>query len=146
MMGQNKSILLLVVSVMILLPVSFLLFTGKSDRVVIEDETIFIGDPASIMKKLNLNEKQMVQIGKINARFEQTMLDYRKNLKPLTNQMALLLKQEEVDLKEVGTILEKISAVKNQRRLEAIRHRIEIEKILSDEQKKTIVYRNFLGQ
>lgn len=136
-------ILFTLVAATVVLYLTFDYVTRGPWNVVIRDETIFVGDPDKVMRQLQLTHEQMEEVGATNARFRSTMLDFRKDLRPLTERVQKELFRSEVDLNKIRDLLNEISSIKNERRIQAIRHRLEIEKILTEEQRSKLSLRFF---
>ena len=96
------------------------------------------GDPVFLKEKLRLTDMQIGQVEKINARFKKDLQLLREKLRPMRDLLMQMLLAEKVDLAGVRVMLQNISAVEVEIHLTMIRHRLEIEKVLTDGQKKTL--------
>lgn len=93
------------------------------------------GNPQMMKERLGLSDQQIVEIGKINTRHEKAMLDYREKLAPKKIQLKRLLLEDNVDLKKVRGVLEDISEINVDLHMLRIQHRLDIEKVLTEEQR-----------
>ncbi len=140
---MKKTIQVLMVTVlMISVPASVFAQMGKGkkdgpprkhDRM--EKRHMPFGNPQMMKERLGLTDQQVVEIGKINTRHEKTMLDYREKLAPKKIQLKRLLLEDNVDLKKVRGVLEDISKIQVDLHMLRIQHRLEIEKVLTEEQR-----------
>lgn len=101
-------------------------------------EAMCFGDEKFMKEKLSLNEEQIDKIGKINLEFRKLQMEEREKLQPKKIMLRKLLLNETINLREVKKLLKEISDVEVEIRLNRIRHRIEIEKVLTPEQKKKL--------
>lgn len=96
------------------------------------------GDTEFMREKLGLSDKQIELISSINLKYQRLLLENREKLQPQRTRLKQLLLEEKIDLAEIEKILKKISDVEVQIRLNRIKHRIEIEKVLTEEQRKKL--------
>ena len=104
------------------------------------------GNPELMKEKMGLSDKQIKKIEKINLNYQKFFLEKREKLQPKRIKLRKLLLEEKVDLEEVKDILKDMSEVEVDIRIARIKQRIEIEKILTDEQKKKIRQHNRRGR
>jgi Spy/CpxP family protein refolding chaperone len=93
------------------------------------------GDPARMQKDLGLTDEQVKKIADINKSHERKMLDYREKLAPKNIQLKRLLLDETVDMARVRTLVKEIADLRADLQILRIQHRLDIEKVLTPEQK-----------
>jgi Spy/CpxP family protein refolding chaperone len=93
------------------------------------------GDPARMQKELGLTDAQATKIGDINKEYEKKMLDYREKLAPKEIQLRKLLLEDNVDMDKVKALIREISEIRGDLQVLRIQQRLEIEKVLTPEQK-----------
>ncbi len=96
---------------------------------------MFFGNPGMMKKNLGLTDDQINKIGEINLSYKKQMLDQREKLAPKEVQLERLLLEDSPDLGNVRKTLREISDVKLEIQMLKISHRLEIEKVLTREQK-----------
>ncbi len=101
---------------------------------------IWFGNPDVMRERLNLSPEQMRQIASINERYQGIMTGLREKLRPLREQLRTEMLKRSVDRHRVRTILEKISKVEVEIRYNRITHRLDMEKVLTAEQKNMLQY------
>ena len=99
---------------------------------------ICFGNKTYMKDTLKLTDKQIEDIGKINNKYMIKLLKIREELEPYKLKMRRLLLSNNVDLKEVRLILEKIADLGVEIRFTRIKQRLEIEKILTPEQRERL--------
>ncbi|MBP7583602.1 MAG: periplasmic heavy metal sensor [Spirochaetes bacterium] len=99
---------------------------------------IFFGNPGMMKKQLGLSDDQITRIGEINLRYKKQMLDQREKLAPKEIQLERLLLEDSPDLGNVRKTLREISDVKLEIQMLKVSHRLEIEKVLTREQKSKL--------
>ena len=93
------------------------------------------GDPARMQKELGLTGEQVKKIAEINKNHQKKMLDYREKLAPKNIQLKKLLLDDNVDIDSVRSLVKEISDLRAELQILRIQHRLEIEKVLTPEQK-----------
>jgi Spy/CpxP family protein refolding chaperone len=93
------------------------------------------GNIEMLKKKLDLTEKQIDSISKINLAYQKKFLDVKEKVAPLRIQLRKLLLEDKIDLAEVKALLEKMSGHHIEIQLLRIQQRVEIEKELTASQK-----------
>jgi Spy/CpxP family protein refolding chaperone len=93
------------------------------------------GDPARMQKDLGLTDEQVKKISDINKNHEKKMLDYREKLAPKNIQLRKLLLDDAVDMASVRSLVKEISDLRAELQILRIQHRLDIEKVLTPEQK-----------
>jgi Spy/CpxP family protein refolding chaperone len=103
------------------------------------------GDPAMMQKELGLTDEQVKKIGAINLEHRKKMLDLREKIAPKEIQLERLLLEDTVDFAKVRALLKEISDIKIDLHMLKIEHRIDIEKVLTPDQKaKMKMYRKHM--
>jgi Spy/CpxP family protein refolding chaperone len=93
------------------------------------------GDPARMQKDLGLTDEQVKKIADINKNHERKMLDYREKLAPKNIQLRRLLLDETVDMVKVRSLVKEIADLRAELQILRIQQRLDIEKVLTPEQK-----------
>ncbi len=93
------------------------------------------GNPARFQKELGLSDDQIKKIAEINKQHRQKMLDYREKMAPKNIQMKKLLLEDQVDLAKVRALLKEVSDYRVELHMLRIQHRLDIEKVLTTEQR-----------
>jgi len=96
---------------------------------------MFYGDPELMKEKLGLSDDQVDKISKINLDYKKKLLAIREKIEPKQTKLHGILLGDNVNLKDVRTLLEEISALEVDIRMLRINHRLDIEKILTASQK-----------
>lgn len=99
-------------------------------------ERMWFGDPEHMKKEIGLSNKQIEKIEEINLKFQKQLLEEREKMQPKRLELRKLLLEEKIDLEKVEKLLKEISEVEAEIRLARIKHRIEIEGLLTEKQKK----------
>ena len=94
-----------------------------------------MGNPEMMKKVLNLSDKQIEQIEAIRVKYKKQVLTYKEKTAPLKVRLQRLLLEDTVDLNAVKTLLKEISDQKVEIRMLKIQERIEIEKVLTPQQR-----------
>jgi Spy/CpxP family protein refolding chaperone len=94
------------------------------------------GDPEKMKKELGLNDEQMKKIAAINNDHHKKMLEFREKIAPKEIQLERMLLEDQVDLGKVKALLREISDLKVEVHMLMIQHRLDIEKVLTPEQKE----------
>jgi Spy/CpxP family protein refolding chaperone len=94
------------------------------------------GDPEKMKKELGLNDEQVKKIAAINNEHHKKMLEFREKIAPKEIQLERLLLEDTVDLGKVKALLREISDLKVEVHMLMIQHRLDIEKVLTPEQKE----------
>lgn len=106
---------------------------GRLDR-----RPALFGDVKFMKEKLGLSENQISKIEKINLKYRKLFLVYREKLSPKPIKLRLLLLEEKVDLKKVRLLLKEIANLQVEVRMLRIKHRLDLEKILTRDQRKKL--------
>jgi Spy/CpxP family protein refolding chaperone len=93
------------------------------------------GDPQHMRMNLKLTDKQIEQIGKINLKFRNILIEYRERLVPKRNMLRKFLLSDKINFNDVRTLLREISDIEIEMRIIKIKHRLEIEKVLTKTQR-----------
>jgi Spy/CpxP family protein refolding chaperone len=109
--------------------------SGGDKKIMREHGGSVFGDPARMQKK----------ISEINNNHERKMLDYREQLAPKYIQLKKLLLDDNVNIDKVRPLVKEISDLRAELQILRIQHRLEIEKVLTPEQKAKIkLYRKYI--
>ena len=95
-------------------------------------------DPGFMKNELGLSDEQINAVGRINQDFHNRMLQLRKKIAPERDHLRDLLRAEPVDTAEVKKILQNIGSLQTEIRYQMILHRLDIEKVLTAEQRKKL--------
>jgi Spy/CpxP family protein refolding chaperone len=93
------------------------------------------GDPERMKKDLGLTDEQVKKIAVINSEHKKKMLEFKEKMAPREIQLERLLLEDTVDLAKVRSLLSEISDLRVEVQMLRIQHRLEIEKVLTAEQK-----------
>ena len=93
------------------------------------------GNPERMKKELGLTDDQVKKIAEINKSHQMKKLDYREKLAPKDIQLKKLLLEDNVDMVRVRALLKEISDIRVEMQVLRIEHRLEIEKVLTPDQK-----------
>jgi Spy/CpxP family protein refolding chaperone len=85
---------------------------------------------------LKFSEEQITKIEKINSEHKIEMLKYRTQVEPKKEELRNLILDKNINFDKVRTKLKEISDIEIEIRILFIKHRIDIEKIMTAEQKK----------
>jgi len=96
------------------------------------------GDRDRMRDELGLSEKQIEKVSRINTRYHEMARKYREKIHPLKGELRRLLLAKEVDFNVVRKKLREISEIEIELKILMIRHRLELEKVLSPEQMKKL--------
>jgi Spy/CpxP family protein refolding chaperone len=94
-------------------------------------EPMFFGNPEALKGKLDLTDEQVDKIGTINLEYKKKLLKIREKMQPKETRLQGLLLEEDVNLKEVRSLLEEISTLHVEMGMLRISQRLDIEKILT---------------
>lgn len=108
---------------------------GDNRPMMAECKGMFFGDPVRMKKDLNLSDEQVTKIADINKDHMKKMLDYKEKLAPKKIQLKKLLLEDSVDMAKVRTLLKEIGDLRVELQALRIEHRLDIEKVLTPEQK-----------
>lgn len=95
-------------------------------------------DPEYLKEELGLSDSQIDAVGRINRAHHTRMVALNNQLKPKTRELRRLLGTDPVDLNAVKNILREIGLVEADIRFERISHHMDIEKILTPEQREKL--------
>jgi Spy/CpxP family protein refolding chaperone len=93
------------------------------------------GDKERMRAWIKLSDEQIDRISAVNLEYERMLLDYREKLDPLVIKLKKLLLEEQVDLNAVHDYLKKIGDLQVEVRMLRIRQWLDIEKVLTPEQR-----------
>jgi Spy/CpxP family protein refolding chaperone len=96
------------------------------------------GDPQHMRVNLKLTDKQIEQIGKINLKFRNILIEYRERITPKREMLRKLMVSEKINFNDVRALLREISDIEIEMRLIKIKHRWEIEKVLTKAQRERL--------
>ena len=95
----------------------------------------FYGNTDYLKKSLGLDDAQIKQISLINSRYRKELEVFRKKLRPKKFQLREILLLDRVEYRALKQLLHEISDIETELRFLRIKHRLDIEKILTPEQK-----------
>lgn len=96
------------------------------------------GDPQHMRVNLKLTDKQIEQIGKINLKYRNILIEYRERITPKREMLRKLMVSEKINFNDVRTLLREISDIEVEMRLIKIKHRWEIERVLTNAQRERL--------
>lgn len=96
---------------------------------------LFFGAADMMKKKLGLSDDQVKSVGKINLEYKKKFLDFQEKMSPRHIKLRKLLLEDNVDLKEVRALIKEISDLRVEVQMLRIQHRLDIEKVLTPDQK-----------
>jgi Spy/CpxP family protein refolding chaperone len=139
---MRKIIGILISTIVILLLTQSLLYAecggpkpGGGKKIMREHGGPVFGDPVRMQKELGLTGEQVKKIAEINKNHERKMLDYREQLAPKYIQLKKLLLDDNVNIDKVRPLVKEISDLRAELHILRIQHQLEIEKVLTPEQK-----------
>lgn len=89
-----------------------------------------------IFEKLNLSDEQMDKIEDINDKYLTEHIKIREKMRPKMKALRAVLEKDPVDIEKARTILKEISELQVESRILMIRQRIEIDSVLTKDQKE----------
>ena len=89
-------------------------------------------------KNLGLSDQQIEAIGRINRNYHNRMVGLRKKMAPELDRLKNLLREENVDRAGLRKALQTIGSMQTEMRYQMILQRLDIEKILTPEQRKKL--------
>lgn len=92
-------------------------------------------NPEIMKNKLDLSQTQVEKIDQINLDFRKKHLSFMEKITPKEIRLKMILLEDEVDLKQVRLLLQEISDLRLEIRMNRIEHRFAIEKELTQAQK-----------
>ncbi|HSV96593.1 MAG TPA: Spy/CpxP family protein refolding chaperone [Spirochaetota bacterium] len=95
----------------------------------------FYGDPAQMKTTLGLSDDQVNKIAAINLEYKKRFLDYREKISPKHIELKKLLLEDAVDIGAARKVLKELADLQVETRVLRIQHRLDIEKLLTKEQK-----------
>lgn len=95
----------------------------------------FFGDPDQMKEKLKLSDSQIEAISNINEKMKDEFKKFRGEIRPKMQKLRRLIIKDDVKIDEARALLKEISEIEIEIRLLKIKHRLEIEKVLTPEQK-----------
>lgn len=96
---------------------------------------LFFGNPDRLKQELGLTDQQIAKIEQINLEYRKRMLEQREKLEPKKVQLERVLLDENVNLQQVRTLLREMADIRIEIHMIKIMHRLDIEKVLTQEQK-----------
>ena len=99
---------------------------------------MMFGNVERMQERLGLSDDQVKKISAINMKFRKEHLSIDEKMEPKRLEMREVLRADTVDLKKAEALLRENSEFHVQKQLLMIRHRIEIEQVLTPEQKKKL--------
>ncbi len=94
------------------------------------------GDEEMLKERIGVSDAQLARIRAINANFHDKVKAIRVKINPLHQKMRTALRAESVNLRDVRKLLEEIARWEVELRILRIEHRLELDKILTPEQKE----------
>jgi Spy/CpxP family protein refolding chaperone len=85
---------------------------------------------------LKFSEEQITKIEKINSDHKTEMMKYRSQIEPKKDELRNLILEKNINFDKIRSKLKEISEIDIEIRILFIKHRIEIENIMTPEQKK----------
>jgi Spy/CpxP family protein refolding chaperone len=89
----------------------------------------------ALKQQLNLSDEQVNKISVLQIEHKKTMLKYREELAPKEIKLERLLLEDAVNLDEVKALVMDISKIKGEMKITKIMKMLEIEKLLTPEQR-----------
>jgi Spy/CpxP family protein refolding chaperone len=99
---------------------------------------MLFGDIERMKERLNLSDKQIDNISKINITFKKSHLEMQEKMSPKKIKLKRLLLEESIDLKKVRALLKELSDLRVEVQMLRIKQRIDIEKQLTKEQRRNL--------
>jgi len=99
---------------------------------------MFFGDPDAMKTKLGLTDEQVDKISKVNDEYRKKLLKVRNDIDPKMKKFHELLEEENINLKEVRSLLDEISHLEVEVRMLRINQALDITKILTPDQRKQL--------
>jgi Spy/CpxP family protein refolding chaperone len=96
------------------------------------------GDPERMRKELDLSDEQIDKIEAINDKYFEEHKKIRDKIRPKMRTLRDLLVEDKVDLEKVRAVLKEISEYQIENRMLLIRQHIEIETVLTKEQRDKV--------
>jgi Spy/CpxP family protein refolding chaperone len=149
---MRKIIGILISTIVVLLLTQSVLYAGcdgqkpgGEKKIMREHGGPVFGDPARMQKELGFTSEQIKKIAEINKNHERKMLDYREQIAPKYIQLKKLLLDDNVNIDKIRPLVKEISDLKAELHILRIQHQLDIEKVLTPEQKaKMIQYRKHI--
>ncbi len=146
MRSTMKSFIVLAATMMLLQP---LLYAESDNKKAVDPENFrdgpskrhsegLFGDPVRIYKKLGLSDEQVKNIVAINKEYSKKALNYRETLAPKHIQLKKMFLEDSVDIDKVKSLLKEIAELRVNLHVLRIQQWLEIEKLLTPEQKAKI--------
>lgn len=96
------------------------------------------GDPERLQSILGLSDDQVDQIAQMNEKFRKEHRAVMDKIEPKGRELKKILRAENVDLDRARALLKEIGEYQVESRMIMIRHRLELEKLLSADQRKKL--------
>ena len=98
----------------------------------------FMSNLNEMKTKLDLTNAQVTQIEKINANYKPRFEEQSKQMRPLRTELRQLMSEENIDTNKVRAKLREISNIEIEQKVLRIEHRVEVQKLLTPDQKKKL--------
>jgi Spy/CpxP family protein refolding chaperone len=96
------------------------------------------GDPERLQKILGLSDDQVDQIADLNEKMMKEHRAIMDKISPKGRELKKVLRAENVDLDKARALLKEIGEYQVESRMIMIRHRLELEKLLTADQRKKL--------
>ena len=96
------------------------------------------GDRDNMKRNLKLTEKQIIKIGQINGKYKTKLINFRDKLFPKKQKLRGFLLNKKVNFDKLKLLLKDISDIEIEIRMIKIMQRLEIEKVLTLNQKTNL--------
>lgn len=93
------------------------------------------GDRGMMMEQLDLTDEQQAQVQELRLEHQKEMITLNDGMHSLRNQMKLLLTEDKPSSSEIETLTGKIGTASRNIALAKANHRLDVRKLLTDEQK-----------
>ncbi|HEY1405164.1 MAG TPA: Spy/CpxP family protein refolding chaperone [Spirochaetota bacterium] len=109
-------------------------FEGDDHRPMGRPGMMF-GNPERMKKRLNLTDEQMTKIEQINEKYYDEHGKVRDKIRPKMDELRKVLDSDTVDIEKARALLREIGEYQLENRILMIKQRIDIEKVLTKEQR-----------
>jgi Spy/CpxP family protein refolding chaperone len=99
---------------------------------------LLFGNLTHLKGSLNLSDTQLNKIGTINKKYQIEFLKLKEKIAPKSPRLKRLLLEKNININNVRILLKEIAEVKIEIRILRIKQRLEIEQLLSEEQKNKL--------
>ncbi len=97
--------------------------------------SMFFGNPSAMKQSLGLTDAQISRVEAVNLDHRKQLLEYKEKIGPKETHVKRLLLEDNPNLSAVRSTLREISDLRIEVQMLKITHRLEIEKVLTAEQK-----------